>query len=342
MHWPKVSSCVFALSLAVFSCVAAGERAADTTPWYEIGATGISAASSSDDPPTAGLFSFDVAVGMRAGRGRISMVLEAESCPLVTTGASGNGHMNRDPSALGDGQAWLTEFRYQFENALGEWAIGYIESKGYLDTSSVANDDKSQFANAVFVNNPTIALPGSGLGLYWLHPSPSEKGGYSALLAQSGDNGAFLAVETWRNVGSVVTRLGAWRNTARLPDMTGSQDLGGGEGLYAAIDGRLSMMLWNVRAGLARRARGARESFISAAAEWPRERRTLGVAVGYRILNGRTLWRGRDRSSHAELYYRLALSGGIYLTPSIQFSEISGAGDNTSGLTAGVRFRMTI
>lgn len=342
MRWPTVNSKVFALALGIVSCTLSAEQESTPGAWVEVGAMGIAAASASDDPPTPGLLVFDVAVGVQSGHGHFSMVVEAESCPPVSAGlAAPPGGIYGDWAAHGDGEAQLMEMRYHFASDIGEWSIGFIESKGYLDSSAIANDDKTQFASPVFVNNPTIDLPDSNLGLSWQRASASANRGYSAVLAGNEGPGAFMAVESWWDMRTLVARLGAWRNGSRFTQITGAKTEYG-QGLYATIDGTLAEILWNVRAGVARPAHRERMRFFSAAAEIPLAGNSLGIAVGHSSEGAAILPGAPGGASHVELYYRWQLTEELVVSPSLQFIGVTSSGDSETALTAGIRFRMVI
>jgi hypothetical protein len=308
----------------------------------EVGATGVATASASDDPPTPGLLVFDVAFGMQSRHGHFSMVVEAESCPPVSAGLAGHpGGINGDWAAHGDGEAQLMELRYHFTNDIGEWSVGFLESKGYLDSSAVANDDKTQFTSPVFVNNPAIDLPDSSLGLSWQRASASANRGYSAVLAGNEGAGAFVAVESWWGLRTLVARLGAWRNGARVTHIAGAKTEYG-QGLYAAIDGAVAELLWNVRAGIARPAHHERLRFFSVAAEIPLAGNSMGIAVGHSSEGAGILPGAPGGTSHVELYYRWELTDGLVISPSLQFIGGAGGDGSETAVTAGIRFRMVI
>ena len=343
---PTHPGLVLTLSLALVigfgCCDAVAEHEEQRPAWVALGATGFNSITTAEDPAATSLLLFDVAIAMPARIGVFSLVVEAETGPPVSMRPVGlpSGHGAENPLTLGDSEARLTEALYRLPGAGGEWAVGIIESKGYLDASAVANDEKTQFANPVFVNNPTIDLPESNLGVSWLGQSKTGDHGYSAVLSTREASGVFLALETWRAWRTVVARMGGWRNSgpSRL-EAGGPQP---GRGLYASLDGQFDALRWNLRVGVARAGLTTAPKFISVAAELPRGRHTLGIAAGHGMLGEGLSLDEPGHGSHVEVYYRAMLSSGLAITPLLQFSDRSSPGGRATALTAGVRFRLSI
>jgi hypothetical protein len=333
-----------ALVIGFGCCDAVAEPEEEGVAWAALGTTGFNSITTAEDPAATSLLLFDVAIAAPARGGYFSLVVEAEAGPPVSMGPAGlpSGHGAENPLTLRDRDARLTEALYRFRGGGGEWAVGIIESKGYLDASAVTNDEKTQFSNPVFVNNPTINLPDSNLGLSWWGPSKTQDHGYSAVLATRQESGVFLALETWQAWRTVVARLGAWSNSGRSRLETGGTQPGRGWGLYASLDGHFDAWRWNVRMGVARPGAPTAPKFISVAAELPRGRHTLGIAAGHATQGDRLSLDESGQGSHVELYYRAILSSGLAITPSLQFSDRSFRGARATALTAGVRFRLSI
>lgn len=335
MYRPKLNSNATALALIVFSGVTLAEQQIMPPAWVEIGSTLVASANHAGEPVDTGIAAFDVAAGMPVHGGQLSFLIEAETRPGLMTGSGVYSSVIED-------QVRVSEFHYDFETASGEWAIGFVDSRGYIDVSDIANDDKTQFTNPVFVNNPTIDLPRNSIGLSWQHPAKAGDPGYALLLTSSGGPGAFIALETWLDFEAVTARLGAWDKSSdlRLPASKWTREHH--YGFYAAIDGKLASLNWNARAGLANPGSRDSESFISIAAEFPVAANTLGIAAG-RGMRGDHLSFGRvGEAKHIEVYYRYAVSASIVITPCIQFSHHGGPGDDPGTLTAGLRIRLNI
>ena len=334
---------MMALGMVVCPVLLAEPEESAGAPWAEIGVTGLNALSTGDDPATAGLLLFDVAVGLQARGGAFALLIEAESQPDFGAWqtAAPNARGALQAGAAGEGAARLTDFRYSFPSASGVWSIGFLESKSFIDASAVANDEKTQFANPVFANNPNINLPESSLGLGWQSAPQPGGHGYTAVLSVREGRAGFIALERFQECRGIVARLGAWRSGAPAAPEFGGPAGGGSHGLYASLDGRLATLRWNLRLGIAQPSKDALASFLGLAAELPLARATLGVALGQSRQHSGRLTEGSAPSSHLELYYRRVIGNGLAITPSLQFSD--GPGSSQSGLlTAGIRIRLSI
>lgn len=321
--------------LCVMPCALA-ETASDSAPSITVGTTG-QAATLAREGPDAGQMNFEFALSLPARNGALELRVEAAAGPPDLTAPAvcpSRAAGDADPFAASVGETRLVAFQYSFSHDSGDWSLGYVEARSHLDFSAVANDDKTQFAQAAFVNNPTLALPGSRLGLSWQRTAGSGASGHGILLAQDDDAGAFLAGEAWRDVAGIVARLGAWQG--RHGDGCGdAHPAERGRGVYAGFDGHLAALRWNLRAGLGR-VGATNAAFVGLALEAPLRRGVLGLAAGREraVAHG-----GAERARHAELYYRLALPGGLWLVPGLQFSDRAGASADWS---AGLRFMLAI
>jgi len=308
---------------------------ANTEAWatVSVGAAGRAAALA-DDGADAGLVNIELEASAPIAAGAFTLLLEAEAGPPDPAASPSRTAADAGPFAVSSGEARLVAFHYTFSHASGDWSLGYVEARNYVDFSAVANDDKTQFAKAAFVNNPTLALPGSRLGLSWQRTARSGASGHNALLAQDDDAGAFLTAEAWWEVSGQVARLGAWQG--RHGDgCEGAHSATRGRGLYAGLDGRLAGLQWNVRAGLGQLGEGT-TAFLGGALEAPLRNGRLGMALGREkaMTHG-----GTESARHAELYYRLALPGGLWLLPGVQFTDTAAAGMDWS---ASLRFVLAI
>jgi hypothetical protein len=301
--------------------------------WFETGTTLVAAASTAGEPEGAGVVAIDVAASKPIGSGRLSLLVELAGSPRLASGYPVF-------PASGLDQLRVAEIHYDFPTVIGEWSIGYIDSKAYLDASDVANDEKTQFSNPVFVNNPTIGMPQSSLGFSWRPPARREWSGYSFVLAASKESGAFIAFEHWRALANATIRLGVWGRSANLPVRQWTMDHE--YGLYTAIDGSVGGLNWNLRAGVANPGQGASESFIGMAWEAPLAGHTLGFGVG-RSMSG-DIWSigSPGEALHAEFYYRRELSRRLAITPCIRYLNSIEDGERTGEWSAGVRFRLDI
>ena len=134
--------------------------------------------------------SFDISRTWPVGDGQWSIMIEANTTPqngaVSTFLPDANNDVGSALDGKGQGRLQLSGLHFDFEAGKGQWEGGLLNAADYIDASFVANDEKTQFLNSDFVNNPTIALPDYCLGLFYYHPatSPLEKvGGWLCCIA---------------------------------------------------------------------------------------------------------------------------------------------------------------
>lgn len=315
---------------------ALAEDREDTLPTVTVGTTGT-AVSIDEDGSDTGQFNFEIELAVPARAGSFSLLLEAGagrpeplSCAAQTTG-------DFHAFAASPGDVRVVEFSYRVSHHTGDWAFGFQEARGTIDTSWVANDDKTQFLGSAFVNNPTINLPGSTVGLSWQRAIGTGRRGIGATASRYEHSGAFLAAESWWAFDGAIARIGAWQGRAEVGCEEHPHESSHGHGLYTSIDGQTTLLQWNLRAGWGRHGE-VPVSFIGLAVELPLANGTLGLALG----QGRVAAHEEAAvERHAEMYYRISLPGGLTILPGLQLSNRRADGSGPD-LAVGFRFGIGI
>jgi hypothetical protein len=324
--------CSWALLLTGSEVLA--ENLEDTMPSVAVSTTGT-VATIGEDGPDSGQFNFDIELAAPAWAGHLFLMLEAGAGPPDPISCGALSAENTHAFAASSGDVRLVEFSYQVRHSTGDWAIGFQEARGTIDTSLVANDDKLQFLAPAFVNNPTISLPDSSLGLSWQRASETGRRGIGATATRYEHSGAFLAAESWWHFDGAIARIGAWRGRSGIACDEHAHKSSHGQGLYAGIDGQTTNLQWNLRVGWGRHGE-VPVSFVGLAVEMPLSSGTIGLALG----QGRILAHEEAASErHAEIYYRYSLPGGLTILPGLQLSDRRRDG---SGLDLAVGFRFGI
>ena len=308
----------------------------------EIGATLLALADSSDSVEVEHGIAFDIYTEVPTRNGAWSVLVEATAHPM-------SGQDSWKPSQDDEGR--LAEFHYNLRALGGDWWIGLLDSKAYIDGSVVANDDKEQFLGAPFTNNPSIAIPENSLGFAYRRDQGPIAPGYTVLTithdteaaeTNSRSAGLFLAAEVFREMDGTIARLGAWADSSSHPAVTDYDPVGEQHGLYASLDGQLAGLGWNVRAGTARFGASARASFVSVAAQIPWKQNVLGIAAGHSAHDGSGPTGIAGRSNHLEIYYRFTALGRFVITPDIQYRQFRGHGGSKGSFSACVRLRIVM
>jgi hypothetical protein len=311
--------------------------------------------------------SLDLVATLPMGPGLWTLYVEGNTTPRNNGVSSILGEVNTDiGSALdedGSGRLQVSELHYAFSLASGELVAGLIDASSFLDASEVANDETAQFLGAGFVNNPTIEFPDYSLGAAWHYDATADHPGLTLLLASShgladndgkygqlfdlGDDGkgAFAAAEAYGYFGWGIWRLGAWSNTADHTRLDGSSDQENNWGLYGVADGGFGETRWNLRLGWADASVSESGDFIAITLEQPAGPATLGAGIARTGASSNLT--GGDDSLQAELYARFELTGGVQITPDLQWirnSGLDGSGSShdrsiwVAGVRAGYTF----
>jgi hypothetical protein len=313
---------------------ALAEHREDTLPSVAVSTTGT-AVSIDEDGSDTGQFDFEIELAVPAREGSFSLLLEAGvgSPEPVSCAAQTAGGFHAFAASCGDVR--VVEFSYRLSHHTGNWVVGFQEARGTIDTSRVANDDKTQFLGHAFVNNPTISLPGSTVGLSWQRAIGTGRRGIGATATRYEHSGAFLAAESWWVFDRAIARIGAWQGKAEIACDEHAHESLHGHGLYSSIDGQTTLLQWNLRAGWGRHSE-VPVSFIGLAVELPLANATLGLALG----QGRVVaHKEAAREWHAEMYYRYSLPGGLTILPGLQLTDRQ---DDGSGPDLAVGFRFGI
>jgi len=312
--------------------VALAEDRQDTLANVGVGTTGT-VVSIDEDGAGVGQLNFEIELAVPTRTGRFSVLLEAVAGPPEPLSCSAQTSADFHAFDARSGDAQVMEFSYRVSHHTGEWVIGFQEARGTIDTSRVANDDKTQFLVSAFVNNPTISLPGSTVGLSWQQAIGTGRRGIGATVNRYEHSGAFVAAEYWWAFDRSTARIGAWQGRSDIACSDHSHESSHGRGLYASIDGQSTRLHWNLRAGWGRHGE-VPVSFIGLALELPLANGTLGLALG----QGRVAEHGgAAHARHTEMYFRYSLPGGLTILPGLQLSDrlIDGSGPD---LAVGFRF----
>lgn len=353
METARLSLICIALLVGIPAALAAGEEESDYPGIVEIGTTLTALAGSGDSVEAEHGMAFDVYTAVPTRTGGWSLLVEAATHPMSSQLSRGGLPADGQESwrAAYSGEAHLAELHYSFQALGGAWSIGLLDSKLHIDGSGVANDDKEQFLGAAFVNNPSIALPENSLGFaYRREPGPGAPGYTLLTTARETDDagtglrfkGLFLAAETFRDVGSMMVRLGVWGS--RFSQSAGAEFgfTGESHGLYASMDGQFNDLAWNARAGTARFDAGAEETYIGLATQIPIRQSVLGIGVGHSARTGNALTGAAGHSNHLEVYYRFTALGRFVITPDMQYRQITGAAGSEGVFSVCVRLRIVI
>ena len=353
---------VKAIALVVLSFCPAAVMSGEPPESVDIGTTLMALATKAQAIEDEYLVALDVFTAFPLRDGQLSMLIEATASPdaMGSSTPMPGGYGDLDSTFMyGDrSDAQLTELHYGIETRSGVWTIGLLDSASHIDISTVANDEKTQFMNPDFVNNPTIDMPDSSLGLSYHHPYGATGPGYSLLLIADRDileeraapaadtvgnygrTGVFMGVEAHWNIGLANASLGTWGNIGKNPPTDSEWGSGRNYGFYTSIDGSHLGVHWNIRAGMARFQDSVSESFLSVAAELPVSDHVLGIAAGRVMHGGRLKSDLPGDTSRVELYYRFTVFDGFVITPDIQFVT-AGRSNSPNGLvTACIRFRL--
>jgi len=235
---------------------------------------------------------------------------------------------------------------------------------GFLDASSVANDETTQFLGAGFVNNPTIEFPDYTLGVVF-NRAPEQPGfGYIAALSSSnglGDNpkasyselvdvsdkgkGVFAALELIWNREAMIYRLGAWINSADHTELAGSSTDENNTGLYLSADWLNGPLTANMRLGIADKTVSEAAEFIALAGAYQIDKITYGLGFALTGVSSDLSGDVGD-TRQIEVFARFDVCENVQITPSLQWLENSGfdasnADFDDSVLVAGVRLNAT-
>lgn len=342
-------ACLLGLAWTGTAWTEHGETAA---PRVEIGTTLTALASNQGEYDPLGLVSHD----LLARAGRWSLLLEFTASPGTAMHSPPLPGAIPNPGgkpAAGDQRLAVAELFYGFEGLGGEWSLGLLDGAAHIDTSVVANDEKTQFMSPEFVNNPLIGMPGGRLGLAYFRPGSGSVPGVSALLMSSAGveeeysmgvepaahgPGRFLALEAqWALLGGVA-RLGGWeqsRDWRALPGSDGSRPV---RGLYVSVDGSLSRIHWNLRLGVANGAMTERAAFFAVAALLPLGADAIGLAVGRSMHpdNGAI----GNGPYYLEAFYQNEVLPGWTISPGVQIRQAESEGRLARELRACIRMNL--
>jgi len=292
------------------------------------------------------LGSADLVATVPAGPGEWVIYVEGSATPNTAHVSQVLGEANGDAgSALdrdGKGRVQVSELHYVLPLDGASLTIGLMDTKGFLDSSEVANDETAQFLGTTLVNNPTIEFPDYTLGAAY-HHEPADGGvgmvgvlvgshgladnpnrSYSQLV-DVGDNGkgVFAAGELYWPRSNRTYRFGVWVNSKDHAKLDGSAGSESNYGAYAVADGAAGKLKWNLRLGAANDKVSQAATFAGIAFEYPVMGSTLGAGLTHTGASSK-LGSSSDDTVQAEIYARFDLSNSLHITPSVQWLENSG------------------
>lgn len=324
---------------------------------FEGGITGVFQHADDKRIKDEAVASLDLVITLPAGPGEWTLYVEGNATPR-TRGVSSllpgtNADAGTALDADGDGRLQVSELHYALNGAGGRWTLGLFDPKGFLDTSTVANDETTQFLGESLVNNLTIGFPDYTLGIVYAREArgalpgltltltgsnglaDNEDRSYSELFSVGQEGkGVFAAAELSWGRQDAALQLGAWVNSADHERWDGSGTTSD-HGLYGVLSRPLGGGMLGGRVGLANADVAEAENFVSLAWEYP----TVGGALGIGI--ARAGASDEFKAAHpgnvgdltqAEAYARLDIWKDLQVTPSIQFIRNSGFLRSETGL----------
>jgi hypothetical protein len=286
--------------------------------------------------------SVDLVATFPLHKGTITLYLEGSTTPEGNGVGSWLPEANADlGTALDDGgkgRIQVSALHYNVDTGNSVLTLGLLDATGFLDRSSVANDETQQFLGTSFVNNPTIEFPDYHLAAAWHYQASPERPGFTVLAGSShglGDNegnygrlseldarnkGLFAALELYGYASGTLWRLGAWHNGASHPELDGRGNHRNW-GVYTSLDLESTDLKWNLRSGWANPLVSQAKGFLSLAAEQQLANWHCGAAVSYTRASEKT-----DASDivHAEVYARHEVFPGLEASLDLQWIRNSG------------------
>jgi carbohydrate-selective porin OprB len=263
---------------------------------------------------------------------------------------------NANASAFPGQGIWVAEAWYEqklFSDKF-DGTIGYLFPAAYFDNNRAANDQTTQFLNAIFVNNPTFEMPVYAPGLV-IKLTPIDKVEISGA--------AFDANADWQRIGENLFNVcqlsfspvifGAmgnyhvvgWYN--RLPhhswaDTEATQE--NSSGFAISLDQQITTEItafsrfgWRNPETYDSQALALSQNYTTLIASswsigaqlsgklWRRENDVVGIGIGQAIPSGRykesTGVANAARESHFEIYYRIQCFEHMGISPDFQYVE---------------------
>ena len=364
----QVAGSIVLRALCGICAILAASSATARTAEIEGGVTAVYQYADDDRVDSELIGSLDLVVTLEAGPGVWTLYIEGNTTPASDHVAAVFGEANGDAgSALdrdGKGRLQISGLLYTQATEHGEFAVGLLDVTGFLDASSVANDETTQFLGAGFVNNPTIEFPDYTLGVVF-NRAPEQPGfGYIAALSSSnglGDNpkasyselvdvsdkgkGVFAALELIWNREAMIYRLGAWINSADHTELAGSSTDENNTGLYLSADWLNGPLTANMRLGIADKTVSEAAEFIALAGAYQIDKITYGLGFALTGVSSDLSGDVGD-TRQIEVFARFDVCENVQITPSLQWLENSGfdasnADFDDSVLVAGVRLNAT-
>lgn len=270
-----------------------------------------------------------------------------------------NGLVGETTDENGDGRFAVTQFYYRHGFLNGDAEGGILFPGRLIDTNAVADDETTQFLATPFINNSTLDMPVYNVGVDY-QGKLSEQWGYTMLVSSTSDleggdhsyrqlfavraagQGTFNAFELQWQAADMSGNVGIWNNTATHALLGASDGQQANYGLYTNIGGSRQALNWNFRAGLANQKVSESANFLGLNVNYVQSRVTLGAGLS-RTAPSRNIPTATAATLASELYARVRIASGLYVSPDIQWIRHSNfAPDNTStwvlGMRAGAEF----
>lgn len=232
---------------------------------------------------------FDLNATWTTGRSIWFAEVKAGSKPkgsgVTRTFPSANAAIGETTTSAGRGRIAVVQLNYGYVFEVGTLTLGLLDSTDLFDTSSISNDEFTQFLGSSFDNNLTIQFPSDALALTFQHEIDTTTGYALVLSSNEGiedgthtyDNvlhpfedgkGIFTAGEfNWQS-GETSGNLGIWLNTNQS-NLEGTANDKKNFGIYTNLNGKAGRADWNVRIGAANPDVSQASGFIAAALAYP-------------------------------------------------------------------------
>jgi len=311
----------------------------EQTPNLQIGLTWIS--SLADDSRVGGgtTLSTDFVVTKWFGDNMLTLYAEGSSTPPGSTVlALGNGDAGTALDADHSGRFQVSELHIKRMTNWGEYIYGpLLDAGSYLDSSEVANDETSKFLAQALVHNSSIEMPNYTVGLALHRNSVAGRPGLTVFIGGShglADNPRYSYSELF-DLGAagkgVFAALEGYLSLEKTRLRLGAwsrSDSDGHSGLYANADlyrGRAGN--WNLRWGQVGGGPGNLSGFGSLAWERDFSGRLLGLGHADHVGGG-------VHATTTEAYLRFIVDDGLELTPAVQWLENPGFDNSGSNFDA--------
>ncbi len=262
-----------------------------------------------------------------------------------------SGDAGTTASGTGNGRLQLSSlfFHTLDKKADYQWQVGLIEVSTLIDTSSISNDEVSQFLSSTFVNNLTINFPDYALSARleahdWLQDSvvrlvvssgmgmsDSESATYSeAFDVFETNNGVFYAAEILHQQADWLLNAGYWRNTnhalSEADNTTPAQWHESGSGYWLGAERPIGEGTIHFRFGSANVDETGsvavnNEITQFSSISWQQPLTMPGVSNATASIGYADMQTVNGDEQHIEGYIRFSVLDELYLSPSFQWLQ---------------------